>query len=525
LYNMLMNILGLAFVSILIMVVALTRNDVFGGKIYIPGKLVKALAIGKIRILKNELFISALILILVFLTLGTNLLDNFEIYKSLGFSSDKETIVTEKKINSNDEGVHFLLGTIVGYAFDTWTAALAIGCIKEVGDFVNHYHSRNVSRPQIIHDGIIDPLFWTLGGFVGYFSLERFRLLLRKKKSANKLSEVESASVNSVGGFHKNPENPPISVVIPAFNEEKFIERTLVSLMNQDFKDFELIVVDNNSQDRTGQIAERFGAKVVFEPKEGVGYSRQAGFMAAKAPIIATTDADTIVPPNWLSKILKGFESDPELVAFGGFHSLYNGPFLARFAVRYLIFIPWIFDRIFSGGWTLSGANLAVRKKAFLQIGGFNTKLKLSEDADLSQRLRGVGRVCLDMGFRVETSGRRYGRGLFMAMVQYFPNGLARIFLKKPEKFAKLHPIREEKFISDRYWLLWFALCLSLFVIMFPFKNPRVEAEVVKPIKERAEVFEKTISTKGKDLIEKLKIKKLPRSSSGEEYKSYDYES
>ncbi len=60
---------------------------------------------------------------------------------------------------------------------------------------------------------------------------------------------------------------------------------------------------------------------------------------------------------------------------------------------------------------------------------------------------------------------------------------------------------------------------------MFPFKNPRVEAEVVKPIKERAEVFEKTISTKGKDLIEKLKIKKLPRSSSGEEYKSYDYES
>lgn len=519
-----MNILGLVFVSLLITAVILTRDDVFGGKKRIPGELIKELAISRGRVFKNELFISSLILILVFITLRTNLLDNSEIYKSLGFSLEERRIVTEKKINSNDEGVHFLLGTIVGYAFDTWAAALAIGCIKEIGDFVDHYHRHSINRSQIIHDGIMDPLFWTLGGFVGYFSLNRFRLLLRRKKRiTSNLSKMGTALVNGMGAFHKNPESPLISVVIPAFNEEKFIERTLISLMNQDFKDFELIVVDNNSQDRTGQIAERFGAKVVFEPEEGVGYSRQAGFMAAEAPIIATTDADTIVPHNWLSKILKEFDSDPGLVAFGGFHSLYNGPFLARFAVRYLIFIPWIFDRIFSGGWSLSGANLAVRKKAFLQIEGFKAKLKLGEDADLSWRLRSIGKVCLDMNFRVETSGRRYGKGLFIAIMQYFPNGLARIFLKKPEKFSKLNPVREEKFISDRYWLLWFALCLSLFVIAFPFKNPRVEAKV-RPIKERAVVFEKAISIKGKDLIEKLKIKKPPRSLSGEEYRSLDYE-
>lgn len=505
------------------MAVILTRDDVFGGKKRIPGRLIKELAISRGRVFKNGLFISSLILILVFITLRTNLFDNSEIYKSLGFSSDEEKVITEKKINSNDEGVHFLLGTIVGYAFDTWAAALAIGCIKEIGDFADHYHSHSISRSQIIHDGIMDPLFWTLGGFVGYFSLERFHLLLRRKKRGiNRLSKLAATLIEGEVAFHKNPENPPISVVIPAFNEEKFIERTLTSLMNQDFKDFELIVVDNSSHDRTGQIAERFGAKVIFEPKEGVGYSRQAGFMAAEAPIIATTDADTIVPPNWLSKILKAFDRDPELVAFGGFHALYNGPFLARFAVRYLIFIPWIFDRIFTGGWSLSGANLAVRKRAFLRIGGFNTKLKLSEDSDLSQRLRSVGRVGLDMGFRVETSGRRYGNGLFIAIMQYFPNGLARIFLKKPEKFSKLHAIREEKFISDRYWLLWFALCLSLFVVMFPFKNPMVEAKV-KPIKERAVVLERAISIKGKGLIEKLKIKKTPRSSSSEEYRSFDY--
>jgi glycosyltransferase involved in cell wall biosynthesis len=511
-----MNILGLIIISLFITIIVLAKDKVFGGKIDITGKLVKALATKRIKVLRTKLFVSVLISILVFLTLRTNLFDNFQIYKDLGFSSEEHVITTEKKVNSNDEAVHFFLGTLSGYAFDTWIAALAIGCMKEICDFADHYNHHSVNQAQIIHDGIMDPLFWALGGLVGCFSLETFHILLGKSRRKRSTSKLPRMTTDSVDVFHKNPQNPLISVVIPALNEERFIERTLLSLMNQDFKNYELIVVDNGSQDRTAQVAERFGARVVFEPTEGVGYSRQAGFMVTEAPIIATTDADTIVPPNWLSRILNEFDSDPELVAFGGFHSLYNGPFLARFAVRYLIFIPWIFDRIFSGGWTLSGANLAVRRKAFLQIGGFNTKLNLGEDADLSQRLRHVGGVKLDMGFRVETSGRRYGRGLFIAMIQYFPNGLSRIFFKKPEKFSKLPPIREEKFISDRYWLLWLAFSiLILIIIPFEIESPKVEAKV-KPIKERAVILEKAISIKGKDLIEKLKIKKRSRSSSGE---------
>lgn len=199
-------------------------------------------------------------------------------------------------------------------------------------------------------------------------------------------------------------------------------------------------------------------------------------------------------------------------MAFGGLYYLYNGPFLARFAVRYLIFIPWIFDRIFAGGWTLPGVNLAVRRKTFLQIGGFNTKLNLGEDADLSQRLKYVGKVKLDPGFRVHTSGRRYRKGLFITIVEYFPNALARIFFGKPEKFSNLPQIREEKFISARYWLLWLAFCLLIFLTVIPLKSPRVEAKVIRPIKERAVI----LKVKAKHLIERLKIKKNPRSSSDE---------
>jgi len=60
-------------------------------------------------------------------------------------------------------------------------------------------------------------------------------------------------------------KNPLISVVIPAFNEENFIAKTLESLLNQDFKDFEIIVVDNNSTDQTAEIAKKFGAILLYE--------------------------------------------------------------------------------------------------------------------------------------------------------------------------------------------------------------------------------------------------------------------
>lgn len=58
---------------------------------------------------------------------------------------------------------------------------------------------------------------------------------------------------------------PFFSVVIPAFNEEKFLPNCLKSLKEQDFKDFEIIVVNNNSIDKTAKIAKEFGARVIFE--------------------------------------------------------------------------------------------------------------------------------------------------------------------------------------------------------------------------------------------------------------------
>jgi hypothetical protein len=181
-YNSGMNILGLLFVLLLLTIVILTRDDVFGGRTDILKELLKELATRKAHILKNKPFIAAVLAILIGMTARTNIFDKIEIFKSIGLSPDKKIVITQKHMTVTDESAHFLFGAIIGFAFDSWTAAFGIGCMKEISDFIDHYYHHTVDRPQIIHDGILDPLYWMFGGIVGHFSLGRVHLLLKGKK-------------------------------------------------------------------------------------------------------------------------------------------------------------------------------------------------------------------------------------------------------------------------------------------------------------------------------------------------------
>lgn len=270
-----------------------------------------------------------------------------------------------------------------------------------------------------------------------------------------------------------NSVRPLISVVIPAFQEEKFLPKVLQSVLGQEYKNFELIVVDNNSSDKTAEIAEKFGAKVIFEPRQGAGFARQAGFLAARGSIIATTDADAVLPKNWLSRIVQEFKKDKNLVAFGGLHTLYSGPITAKLAVSYFIYFVWLLDKFFSGGWSLPGANSAFRKSSFLKIGGFNTDIFLGEDADLSQRLKNIGKVVMDSNFRVQVSGRRFRYGFLFGLFVYVPNYLARIIFKK-NKFMRFPAVRKESsLIGKLYFIPLLLLVIFLSSLLF-FSNPSI---------------------------------------------------
>jgi glycosyltransferase involved in cell wall biosynthesis len=305
-------------------------------------------------------------------------------------------------------------------------------------------------------------------------------------------------------------KEPKISVIIPAFNEEKFLPKCLESLENQDFKDLEIIVVDNNSTDRTAEIAKKFGAILVSEKNQGVAFARQKGFLKAKGKIIATTDADTILPKNWLSRIFKEFEKDENLVAFGGSCYFYSGPILVRLASRYFLTLFLIFDKFFSGGWNLMGCNMAIKKEAFFKIGGFNTNLKLNEESEISSRLRKVGKVILDPNFKVKTSGRRYRHGLIFGLMTYAPSTIFRFLFKKYDKFQNFPPVRKEESLIGKFSFPIIPLFVFLF-LLFHLSTPKMvlAKNLIKKDLNKTVFVEKRIKSEIKNDFSKIKILEL----------------
>lgn len=97
-------------------------------------------------------------------------------------------------------------------------------------------------------------------------------------------------------------ENPVVSVVIPAWNEEEGILHTLISLANTNTKyPVELLVIDNNSTDGTADLLQKLGIKTILETKQGVGHARTNGLHSAKGTYILTGDSDTLYPAGWIT--------------------------------------------------------------------------------------------------------------------------------------------------------------------------------------------------------------------------------
>jgi len=110
-----------------------------------------------------------------------------------------------------------------------------------------------------------------------------------------------------------------ISVVIPTFNEEENIAQCLVSLRHQTVprSEYEIIIVDGGSKDRTREIAGKYADKVFIQTSRKVGGARNDGIMAATGDIVATTDADCIIPPIWIETITKGFDEKNVVLLYG----------------------------------------------------------------------------------------------------------------------------------------------------------------------------------------------------------------
>lgn len=230
--------------------------------------------------------------------------------------------------------------------------------------------------------------------------------LLQEKK----LEEIPSSFFDEVNAGLKalQSEDPLISITIPAFNEEVSILRTLYSLSrNKTTYPLEIIVVNNNSTDRTQEVLDRLNVRSVFQPKAGWGPARQMGQEQARGKYILSADADCIYPPDWIQKMAKELLKDGVTCVYGGYSFL--AP-LGKSRVKY--FVYEIFKNIivkirnFKRPWfNCGGASMGYVRKLSMEI-GFIDRFIRGEDGRMCFELARRGKIVRVPGVVVWTSPR-----------------------------------------------------------------------------------------------------------------------
>lgn len=198
-----------------------------------------------------------------------------------------------------------------------------------------------------------------------------------------------------------------ISIVIPAFNEEQNIGRCLESLTQQTVPrdEYEIIVVDGGSRDRTREIAGEFADLVFIQESARVGGARNDGIRRAKGKVVATTDADCIIPPRWVAQIRDNFRDRSIVQLYGPVTPIEPG-----FRNRTSLALANTFSHIgYLTGmlyYTL-GCNTAFDKEAFFRAGMYHC-IDAGDDLEIAHRMRQIGRIYFDRHMSVGFSMRRY---------------------------------------------------------------------------------------------------------------------
>lgn len=184
-----------------------------------------------------------------------------------------------------------------------------------------------------------------------------------------------------------------LSVIIPAHNEEQNIENCIKSLLIQNCPVDEIIVISNNSSDKTAQIAKSFkNVKVIETNVKGLINARDIGFNYSKCDILARINADVVCPKNWSEVVLKNFLDD-SAAAVAGVAKTSTIYFIDRFLTTFWSRVYLIYVEAYFGIPILWGSNMALRRTAWIKINDLTCKNDnyVHEDQDLSIHLNYAG--------------------------------------------------------------------------------------------------------------------------------------
>jgi len=206
-----------------------------------------------------------------------------------------------------------------------------------------------------------------------------------------------------------------LSIIIPTLNEEKVLPKLLKSIEKQDFDDYEIIVADAGSEDKTKKIAEDYGCKIIKGGLPSKG--RNEGAEKAQGELLLFVDADEVLTPNFLSKALKKFkEKNLDMAAF---------PFSFYDQGKFMNFLANVFG-VYTLGFALekilphATGVILVKKEIHNKIGGFDEEIKLAEDHIYAREASKVGKYGILKSVRFLDSSRRFQRdGWFKTYIKY----------------------------------------------------------------------------------------------------------
>jgi len=185
-----------------------------------------------------------------------------------------------------------------------------------------------------------------------------------------------------------NMNIPFISVVVPALNSEKTIERCIISLLKQQYpkNKYEIIIVDNGSKDSTLDILRKFekGIIILKEPRKGAYKARNMGLKHAKGKIIVFTDSDCIADRKWIFHISKAFENKDLKLVGGAIKAFNTNNTLLKYCNEYSHMQK---SFLVSNVPSFAAANMAFNKKALKQPITFNESLERGADTEFCSRI------------------------------------------------------------------------------------------------------------------------------------------
>jgi glycosyltransferase involved in cell wall biosynthesis len=185
----------------------------------------------------------------------------------------------------------------------------------------------------------------------------------------------------------KMSEYPSLSIIVPVLNMGKTIRDTLESLMHIDYpkEKYEVIVVDGNSKDDTRKIVKEYPVKLVDQEGTGLNAARNTGIKHSSGEILAYTDGDCVVPPNWAKRIVKNF-TEPLIGFVGGTMEGYDKANILSNYMDESLFqsTPGFRIRIETNDLELmqfpAGANMAFRRRALERVKFFDENITYGFD-------------------------------------------------------------------------------------------------------------------------------------------------